>query len=111
MNLLEDGVRRVLEPVCRPRPELPPRPAQAQREPDRAPREDRREGQGPPPRDRPGKPPRDKRGRGGERPAPPPPSALQHEQVVGVDLPSVAPASEIVVTPPEANVPEPGNEV
>lgn len=105
MQLVEDGVRRVLEPVCRPRPELPPRPAQAEREPERPPREDRREGQGPPPRERSGKPPRDKRGRGGERPAPPSPtSTLQHEQVVGVDLPPALPASEIVVAPPEANL-------
>jgi hypothetical protein len=104
MKLVEDGVRRVLEPVCRPRPEQAPRPAQAQREAERPPREDLREGQGPPPRERSGKPPRDKRGRGEERPGPQL-SALQHEQVVGVDLPPVAPASEIVVTPPEASVP------
>lgn len=112
MKLVEDGVRRVLEPVCRPRPDLPPRPAQAEREPERPPREDRREGQGPPPRERSGKPPRDKRGRGGERPATPSPSpsAMQHEQVVGVDLPPVAPATEIVVTPPAADVPDPGSQ-
>lgn len=102
MRLIEDGVRRVLPPISRPRPDLPERPPQAEREPDRRSREEGRGGEGPPPRERYGKPKFDKRGRGGERPSQAPP--LQAEVVVGVDLPAVTPPTEVVASPPESPV-------
>jgi hypothetical protein len=101
MKLVQDGVRRILEPVCRPRPDLPPQSAQQDREREPGARDETKSGGAH--REPYGKPPRDKRGRGGDRPTPQPVD-LQHEQVVGIDLPEVAPPSEVVVTPPATTV-------
>lgn len=105
MRLAADGVRRVLGPVCRPRPEIPPRST---------PEEGNGMGQisgagrdEPPRHERYGKPKFEQRGRGGERQADRHSTQIPSEPLTASDAPSASPQSPDLQPRPDDPAPPP----